>query len=55
MAADLFKLEDMLVEVVLEVLVGVVDAELLEAVLVEVLKAKDVQHAYRVTLQYIQY
>lgn len=39
----LLQLEDVLVEVVLQLLVGIVDAELLEAVPLEVLKAKDVQ------------
>lgn len=39
----LLQLEDVLVEVVLQLFVGVVDAELLEAVPLEVLKAKDVE------------
>lgn len=48
----LLKFEDMLVEVVLQVLIGVVDAELLKAVLVEILESKDVQNADRVTLHH---
>ena len=40
----LLELEDVLVEVVLESLVGEVDAELFKAVVLVVLKAKDVQH-----------
>jgi hypothetical protein len=39
----LLQLEDVLGKVVLEVLVGVVDAKLLKAVLLEVLKAEDVE------------
>lgn len=42
----LLQLEYMLNEELLEVLVGVIDAELLEAVVIEVLEAEDVQHAY---------
>ena len=45
----LFHLEDVLDEKLLEVLVGVVDAELLEAVVLEVLKAENVQYANRQT------
>jgi hypothetical protein len=41
----LFELEDVLIEVLLQLLVGEVDAELLEAVHHEVLKAEDVQHS----------
>ena len=41
----LFQLEYVLVEVVLETLVGKVDAELFEAVVLVVLEAKDVQHS----------
>ena len=41
----LLHLEDMLVEVLLQPLVGQVDAELLEVVFLEALKAIDVQHA----------
>ena len=40
----LFELEDVLIEIILQLLVGVVYAELLKAVGVEVLKAKDVEH-----------
>ena len=40
----LLKLEDVLVKVVLESLVGEVDAELFKAVVLVVLEAKDVQH-----------
>lgn len=36
----------MLVEVVLEPFVGEVDAELFKAVVLVILKAKDVQHSY---------
>lgn len=39
----LLQLEDVLVEVVLEALVGEVDAELLETVVLIILKAKDIQ------------
>lgn len=39
----LLQLEDVLVEVVLEAFVGEVDAELLEAVILVILEAKDVQ------------
>ena len=41
----LFALEDMLVELLLETLIGQVDAQLLKAVLLEALKAVDVQDA----------
>jgi len=41
----LLQLEDVLVEVVLESLVGKVDAELLKAVVLVVLEAEDVQHS----------
>lgn len=41
----LFKLEDVLVEVVLETFVGEVDAELLETVVLIVLKTKNIQHS----------
>ena len=40
----LFKLENVLVEVVLETLVGEVDAELLKAVVLVILETKDVEH-----------
>lgn len=39
----LLQLEDVLVEVVLEALVGEVDAELLETVVLVILEAKDIQ------------
>ncbi len=42
----LLQLEHMLAELLLQLLVGVVDAELLEAVLAERLEAVDVEHAY---------
>ena len=41
---NLLYLEDVFVEVLLELLVGIVDAELLKRVLLEHFKAKDVQH-----------
>lgn len=41
----LFKFEDVLVEVMLESLVGKVDAELLKTVVLIVLETKDVKHA----------
>ena len=41
----LFHLEDVLVEVLLQLLVGQVDAELLKVVFLEALKAVNVQHA----------
>jgi hypothetical protein len=46
----LFKLEDVLVEVILQVLIGVVDAELLKTVTPKVLKPKDVQNTNGVAL-----
>lgn len=49
--AHLFQLEDVLVEVLLQLLVGVVDAELLKRVLLEHLKPKDVQHSDGITLK----
>lgn len=42
----LFQLEYMLNEELLEIFVGIIDAKLLEAVVVEVLETEDVQHAY---------
>ena len=42
---DLLALEDVLVELLLQALVGQVDAQLLEGVLLEALKAVDVQNA----------
>ena len=41
---DLLYLEDVFVEVLLELFIGIVDAELLKRVLLEHFKAKDVQH-----------
>ena len=41
---NLLYLEDVLVEILLELLIGIVDAELLKRVLLEHFKAKDVQH-----------
>lgn len=41
----LLKLEDVLVEVMLETFIGKVDAELFKAVVLEVLKTKNVQHS----------
>lgn len=41
----MFKLEDVLVEVVLETFVGKVDAELFEAVVLIILKTKNVKHS----------
>ena len=46
----LFKLEDMLIEVILQMFVGVVNTELFKAVLIEVFESKDIQNSYRVTL-----
>ena len=43
--ADLLPLEDMLVELLLQALVGQVDAQLLKAVFLEALKAVDIQDA----------
>lgn len=42
---NLLQFEDVLVEVVLQPLVGKVDAELLEAVVLVILEAEDVQHS----------
>ena len=42
---DLLPLEDMLIELLLKALIGQIDAQLLEAVLLEALKAIDVQDA----------
>lgn len=46
----LFHFEDVLVEVLLELLVGIVDAELLKGVLQKHLKTKYVKHSNRVSL-----
>lgn len=46
----LLQFEDVLVEIVLQFLVGIVDAELLKAVVLIVLKAKDIQHPNRQNL-----
>eukprot|EP01137_Pigoraptor_chileana_P023535 Opistho-2@89969 len=43
----LFNRKDVLIEVLLELLVGVVDAHLLKAVLLEVLKSENVEHSDR--------
>lgn len=43
--SHLFKLEDVLVEVVLETFVGEVDAELFEAVVLVILKTENVEHS----------
>ncbi len=43
--AHLLSLEDMLVELLLQPLIGQVDAQLLKAVLLEALKAVDIQYA----------
>ena len=42
--SNLLKLEDVFVEVLLELLISIVDAKLLEGVLPEDFKTKDVQH-----------
>ena len=47
MEGNLLALEDMLIELLLQALVGQVDAQLFEAVLLEGLKAVDVQDADR--------
>ncbi len=47
----LFKLEDVLVEVVMQAFVGIIYAKLLETVLRKVFKAEDVQHANVVSLK----
>lgn len=41
----LLKLEDVLVEVVLQTFIGKVDAELFEAVVLVILKSENVEHA----------
>ncbi len=41
----LLSLEDMLVELLLQALIGQVDAQLLKAILLEALKAVDIQYA----------
>lgn len=43
--SHLFKLENVLVEVVLETFIGKVDAELFEAVVLVILKTENVQHS----------
>lgn len=45
----LFEFEYMLNEELLEILVGIVDAKLLEAVVIEILEAEDIQYAYSAT------
>src|SRR6218665_575840 len=47
----LLELEDVLVEVVVQALVRVVDAELFEAVALKILEAEDVQHTDGITLK----
>lgn len=42
----LLQLEYMLNEKLLEILIGIINAKLLEAVVVEVLEAEDIQYAY---------
>jgi hypothetical protein len=42
----LLQLEYMLNEKLLEILVGVIDAKLFEAIVTKVLKAEDIQYAY---------
>lgn len=49
--SNLFKLEDVFVEVLLQLFIGIVDTELLKGVLLKNLKAKDVQHANGVSLK----
>ena len=44
--AYLFKLEYMLIKVILQVLIGVVDTKLLKTVPGKILKTEDVQHTY---------
>ena len=46
----LLQFEDVFVEVLLQLLVGVVDAELLKGVLLEDFKAKYIKHSNRVSL-----
>lgn len=49
----LFQGEDVIVEIILQLFICIVDAELLKAVGFEVLKAKNVQDANRQTLETI--
>lgn len=42
----LFQFEYMLNEKLLEILISIIDAELLEAVVIKVLEAEDIQYAY---------
>jgi len=42
----LFQFEYMLNEELLEIFVGIIDAKLLETVVIKILKTEDVQHAY---------
>ena len=51
---DLLKLKDVLIEVILQVFIGVVDAELFKAVAIKILKPKDVQNSNGITLKQIQ-
>lgn len=45
----LLQLEYMLNEKLLEILVGIIDAKLFEAVVVEILETEDIQYAYCAT------
>lgn len=49
--AYLFQSEDVIVEVILQLLICIVDAELLKAVSLKILKAKNVQNANGQTLK----
>lgn len=49
--AHLFKIEDVIVEVILQLLICIVYTELLKAVGLKILKAKNVQDANRQTLK----
>ena len=52
LVTDLFQFEHVLVEVVLQLLVGEVDAKLLKAVLLKVFESKDVENANRIALEW---
>jgi hypothetical protein len=47
----LLKLEDVLVEIVVQVFIGIIDAKLLKAVAGEILKAKNIQDPNGIGLQ----
>ena len=49
--SHLFKFEDVFVEVMLQLLIGIVNAELFKGVHLKHFEAKYVQHSYRVSLQ----